>query len=105
MNGGWTATEWASVLSALGVGAILLKGGEVLWKWLGGRAGRERDAVAYERNRADEADGRADSLDRKLDIETKRRRAATEYAARLRRHHIEHCGADGLPEWPTELLE
>ena len=106
MNGGWTAAEWAAILSATGVGAILLKAGEVLWKWLGGRAGRERDAVTYERKRADEADDRADKLDRKLDIETRARRTAVEYAARLRRHNIEHCGEGAsLPEWPKELLE
>jgi hypothetical protein len=105
MTGGWGAAEWAALISALGVGAILQKGAEVLWKWLGGRAGAQRDAVQEERKRAREAEDRADVLDRKLDVETKRRRVATEYAARLRRHNIEHCDATGLPEWPAELLE
>ena len=105
MTGAWGAAEWAALISALGVGAILQKGAEVLWKWIGGRAGAQRDAVQEERKRAREAEDRADVLDRKLDVETKRRRVATEYAARLRRYNIEHCDAVGLPEWPADLLE
>lgn len=106
MTGGWGAAEWAALISALGVGAILQKGAEVLWKWLGGRAGAQRDAVQAERVRAQEEQERADRLDRKLDVETRARRLAVEYAAKLRRHNIEHCGEGApLPEWPRELLE
>lgn len=101
-----TPAEWAVLLSSIGAGAILLKLTEAFYKWLGGKAGRERDMVAAERARATAEQNRADELDRKLDVETKMRRKATEYAAILRRFGIERgIPASELPNWPSDLLE
>jgi hypothetical protein len=101
-----TPGEWAALLASIGAGAILLKTFEALYKWIGGKAGRERDMVAYERTRASAADARADAADRELEIEARVRRKTQEYAARLRRDLIER-GADpsDLPPWPSELID
>lgn len=101
-----TPEQWASLLASVGAGAILLKLIEALYKWIGGKAGRERDVIVYERKRANDADDRADVLDRKLDVETRNRRRATEYAAVLRRFAIDRGALPSeLPPWPSELLE
>ena len=91
-----TPEQWASLLASVGAGAILIELIRAFWKWIGGKAGRERDAVALERTRAD--------TERK--VEARRRRKAQEYAAKLRRVSIEHgIPASDLPPWPTELID
>lgn len=106
-----TLEGWASMLAALGVGGILLKSTEALWKWLSGRVGREVNAVARERARADSAEKRADSeqqraddLDRKLDGEVALRRAVMNIAAKYE-HQLIVLGIDTamLQVWPEEL--
>ena len=101
-----TPGEWAALLASVGAGAILLKTIEALYKWIGGKAGRERDMVTYERQRAVDAQARADAAERELDVEARVRRKTQEYAARLRRDLISR-GADpsDLPPWPSELLD
>lgn len=101
-----TPAEWAALLASLGAGAVILKLVEAAFKWIGGKAGRERDIVAFERSRASDEQARGDALDRKLDTETRKRRKATEYAAVLRRVAIEHgVLASELPPWPSEMLD
>ena len=101
-----TAGEVAAILTSIGAGAVLLKLVELFWKWLGGRAGRERDVVQRERLRAEEAQKRAEAADAEADVEMRRRRKAQEYAARLRRHAIERgVEPSDLPPWPSELLD
>lgn len=101
-----TPEQWAALLVAIGAGAIGRDLVGALIKWLGGKVGRERDVVAYERARAKEEQDRADELDRKLDFETRVRRKTQEYAARLRRQAIENgTPVADLPPWPSELLD
>jgi hypothetical protein len=101
-----TAGEVAALLTSVGAGAVLLKLVELLWKWLGGRAGRERDVVARERARAEDAERRMTAADLEADTEMRRRRKAQEYAAKLRRHAIERgVEPSDLPPWPSELLD
>lgn len=102
-----TAVEWAALITALGIGTVLRDVTGALWKWLSGRVGRQTDAVARERARAEEAVGEMDKLDKKLDRETMLRRVAMEYAANLRRDQIERCGAppDEIRPWPAALIE
>jgi hypothetical protein len=98
--------QWASILAAVGVGSILTEAFRALWKWVGGKAGRELNVVERERKRADAERDRADEADREKDIEARRRRKAQEYAAKLRRVSIEHgIPLSDLPAWPTELLD
>lgn len=95
---------WAQILAALGVGAILLEGSKALWKYLSGKVGRERDAVTYERKRADDADARADKLDRDLDRQVALTRAVVAIATRYERRLL-LLGVDtaALEQWPAEL--
>lgn len=106
-----TLEGWASILAALGVGGILLKSTEALWKWLSGRVGREVNAVARERARADAAEKRADAeqkraddLDRKLDGEVALRRAVMTIAGKYE-HQLIVMGIETsmLQTWPEEL--
>lgn len=77
--------DWAALLAALGAGAVLLELVKATVKWASGRVGRETDAVARERTRANEADVRADALDRSLDMEIGIRRQMERYTAKLER--------------------
>lgn len=76
-----TAESWASLIAALGVGAILPQIVTAIIKAISGRVGRERSAVEYERNRAAQAQEQADMLDGKLDDEIVKRRRAESKAA------------------------
>jgi hypothetical protein len=95
-----TAGEVAALLTSVGAGAVLLKLVELLC------AGRERDVVARERARAEDAERRMTAADLEADTEMRRRRKAQEYAAKLRRHAIERgVEPSDLPPWPSELLD
>lgn len=101
-----TPEQWATLLVALGVGAIGRDLVTALIKGIGGKAARERDIVAQERQRARDEQQRADDLDRRLDFETRVRRKTQEYAAKLRRQAIENgTPVADLPPWPSELLD
>lgn len=89
--------EWAALITALGLGTVIPAATKAIWKWATGKLGRERDAVEYERNRADAADTRADALDLKLDQETRLRRQWQDVAARYRyRLTVEGIDPDDL---------
>jgi len=86
------AQSWASLIAALGIGAILPKVVEAIIRAISGKVGREQSAVEYERKNARDADARAtaeqkraDELDRKMDEQIVKRRAAEGYAAHLER--------------------
>jgi hypothetical protein len=101
-----TPEQWASLLASVGAGAILIELIRAFWKWVGGKAGRERDAVTLERNRADTERKRADHANSEREVEARRRRKAQEYAAKLRRVSIEHgIPVSELPPWPSELID
>ncbi len=82
-----TATEWAAVLTALGVGAAAKELVTGLWAWMSGRQDAERGRmrrVIAERDHA-EAD----------------RRRISEHASELRRLLIERgTPSTELPPWP-----
>lgn len=104
-----TAQIWATVLTAVGAGAILRELAAGLVKWLTGSAGRERgrnaDLVtqrddAYARLQA--AEVRADEADARADAEARKRRLVAEYASALRRDCVEHgMTPEGLRPWPV----
>lgn len=101
-----TPEQLAALLAAIGAGTLLTETVRALWKWIGGKANRERDVVAAERKRADEAEEKERAAFRDLDVEARRRRKSQEYAAKLRRIAIEHgIPPSDLPAWPTELLD
>jgi hypothetical protein len=98
-----TVQDIVALISALGGGAVLLRLIQSLGKWIGGKAGRERDAVEYERRRADEAQRRADEAERELDHEAMVRRKQAEYSSLLRRKMIEHgVPEESIPAWPVD---
>ncbi len=84
----------ALVLAALGGGATAQLAGKALWSWITGKPKRERDAIAYERTRADNADRRADA-------EASHRRRVQEYASELRGVLLANgIDLDEIPGWP-----
>lgn len=95
---------WAQIISALGVGAILLEGSKALWRYFSGKVGREVNAVARERQRADAADLRADEGDRRLDRQVALTRAVVAIAGRYELRLL-RLGVDTstLEKWPEEL--
>lgn len=98
-----TVQDIVALISALGGGAVLLRLIQSLGKWIGGKAGRERDAVEYERRRADEAQRRADDAERALDREAVIRRKQAEYSSLLRRKMIENgVPEESIPAWPVD---
>ncbi|MFJ3393977.1 hypothetical protein [Leifsonia aquatica] len=107
-----TASDVAGILTALGVGTLLpmiIKG---VGRWVTGRAGRQRDAVAEERRRANAAEdradrrvaaaeARADEAQERADMEARNRgriaEAAAEYRRTLQEHGIDPDAAYGWP--------
>lgn len=98
-----TTENVVAIISALGGGAILATLIQALIRWLGGRAGRERNAVDYERKLRREAEARADTAERQLDHEASARRKQAEYSSQLRRKMIEHgIPVEEIPLWPMD---
>lgn len=108
-----TASDVAGILTALGVGTLLPMVVKGVGRWVTGRAGRQRDAVAEERRRAtaaeDRADrrvaaaeARADEAQERADMEARNRgriaETAAEYARVLKLNGID---PDGVEPWPS----
>ena len=108
-----TASDVAGILTALGVGTLLpmiIKG---VGRWITGRAGRQRDAVADERRRADAAekwadrrvaaaDARADEAQERADMEARNRGRIAETAAEYRRTlQLNGIDPDDVEPWPA----
>lgn len=92
-----TPEQWAALISAAGVGAVLPKLFDIIAKAIGGKVGRERDGVAYERKLRQLAEDDADK-------EATKRRKMQEYASQIRIIVMEECGVaeHRLPPWPEE---
>jgi hypothetical protein len=108
-----TTTDVAGILTALGVGTLLPMMVKGIGRWVTGRAGRQRDAVAEERRRANDAEdradrrvaaaeSRADEAQERADMEARNRgriaETAAEYARVLKLNGID---PDDVEPWPA----
>lgn len=84
-----TASEWAAILTALGVGAAAKELVTGVWAWLTGRQDAER--------------GRIRRIIAERDHAEAERRHIAEHASELRRMLIEHgTPSTQLPPWPSQ---
>lgn len=108
-----TVSELAGIITALGVGTLLQMTFRGVGRWVTGRAGRQRDAVAVERTRANAAEERADrrvaaaearaeEAQERADMEARNRgriaETAAEYARVLKLNGIH---PDDVEPWPA----